>query len=66
MIEQARRHVPNARFQEAAAEELPFQDRTFDLVFLGHLLHEAGLGRFERMTLKHMELFRIASGGASQ
>jgi ubiquinone/menaquinone biosynthesis C-methylase UbiE len=27
-------------FLEAIAEHLPFADRTFDLVFLGHLLHE--------------------------
>lgn len=36
----ARRHVPGGQFQEARAEEIPFEDRFFDLVFLGHVLHE--------------------------
>ena len=37
----ARRYVPNADFREAAAEALPFEAGSFDLVFLGHILHEA-------------------------
>jgi ubiquinone/menaquinone biosynthesis C-methylase UbiE len=37
----ARRHVPNADFRAAAAEQLPFEAGSFDLVFLGHILHEA-------------------------
>ena len=37
----ARRYVPNADFREAVAEELPFEAASFDLVFLGHILHEA-------------------------
>jgi ubiquinone/menaquinone biosynthesis C-methylase UbiE len=36
----ARRHVPAATFQLATAEALPFAERSFDLVFLGHVLHE--------------------------
>lgn len=40
MLESAQRHVPNARFVEAAADALPFTDGAFDLVFLGHVLHE--------------------------
>lgn len=36
----ARGHVPGACFKEARAEEIPFEDSAFDLVFLGHLLHE--------------------------
>jgi ubiquinone/menaquinone biosynthesis C-methylase UbiE len=36
----ARRHVPNGYFQEAPAEDIPFEASTFDLVFLGHVLHE--------------------------
>lgn len=39
-LEIARVHVPSARFLEGAAEEIPFGDRSFDLVFLGHVLHE--------------------------
>jgi ubiquinone/menaquinone biosynthesis C-methylase UbiE len=41
MIEAAGKLVPGARFQEAAAERLPFADGSFDLVFLGHVLHES-------------------------
>lgn len=36
----AREHAPTARFEAGAAETLPFADRSFDLVFLGHVLHE--------------------------
>jgi ubiquinone/menaquinone biosynthesis C-methylase UbiE len=36
----ARNHVPRARLIGAAAEHIPFKDKTFDLVFLGHVLHE--------------------------
>lgn len=37
----AREHVPAAQFKEAPAEKIPFADQSFDLVFLGHVLHEA-------------------------
>ena len=37
----ARAEVPDARFVEGPAESLPFDDETFDLVFLGHVLHES-------------------------
>jgi ubiquinone/menaquinone biosynthesis C-methylase UbiE len=40
LLVHARHFVPDARFLEAVAENLPFEDRTFDLVFLGHVLHE--------------------------
>jgi ubiquinone/menaquinone biosynthesis C-methylase UbiE len=40
MLEVARTLVPSARFAEGLAEELPLDDRSFDLVFLGHVLHE--------------------------
>ena len=33
-------YAPAAQFREAAAEEIPFPDASFDLVFLGHVLHE--------------------------
>jgi ubiquinone/menaquinone biosynthesis C-methylase UbiE len=41
MVEWAGKHVPGPRFEEAAAERLPFPDRSFDIVFLGHVLHES-------------------------
>ena len=37
----AREHLPSGHFVEGRAEELPFEDDSFDLVFLGHVLHEA-------------------------
>jgi SAM-dependent methyltransferase len=40
MLEAARRYVPGARFERAASEELPFPDASFDLCFLGLVLHE--------------------------
>jgi len=40
MLEHARRYVPTGRFELAAAETLPFDAQAFDLVFLGHVLHE--------------------------
>lgn len=33
--------VPGAEFRVAEAENLPFDKGSFDLVFLGHVLHEA-------------------------
>ena len=36
----AREHVPAGQFQEAPAKKIPFPDRSFALVFLGHVLHE--------------------------
>ena len=37
----ARGFAPTAQFREAPAEQLPFPDGSFDLVFLGHVLREA-------------------------
>jgi ubiquinone/menaquinone biosynthesis C-methylase UbiE len=40
LLDIARRHAPAARFEPGTAEALPFPDGSFDLVFLGHVLHE--------------------------
>lgn len=40
MVEAAREHVPQARFIQAAAEAIPEPNNSFDLVFMGHVLHE--------------------------
>ncbi len=40
MLEAARQFVPQGVFQESLAESLPFPDRSFDLAFLGLVLHE--------------------------
>jgi ubiquinone/menaquinone biosynthesis C-methylase UbiE len=40
MLLAARQYVPSGIFHEGIAEKLPFPDRSFDLVFMGLLLHE--------------------------
>lgn len=40
MLEAARSLVPGVRFEEGTAESLPFPDASFELVFMGLLLHE--------------------------
>ncbi len=41
MLEAARRIVPQGHFQIASSEDLPFDDDSFELVFLGLVLHES-------------------------
>ncbi len=41
LLELARQTVPTAQFKQAPVEQIPFADRSFDLAFLGHVLHEA-------------------------
>jgi SAM-dependent methyltransferase len=40
MLEVARCLLPGGEFLEAQAENIPFDDASFDLVFLGNVLHE--------------------------
>jgi ubiquinone/menaquinone biosynthesis C-methylase UbiE len=40
LLEVARGRVPHGDFLEASAEKIPFDEASFDLVFLGHVLHE--------------------------
>jgi ubiquinone/menaquinone biosynthesis C-methylase UbiE len=40
MIKAARIYVPRGHFQAGTAESLPFPNTSFDLVFMGLLLHE--------------------------
>jgi len=40
LLKAARAAVPGVEFRQAVLEELPFGERVFDLVFLGHVLHE--------------------------
>lgn len=40
LLKLAAHHVPTAHFRQAPAEDLPFETSAFDLVFLGHVLHE--------------------------
>lgn len=41
MLKAARDFVPAGTFREGIVEEIPLKDKTFDLVFLGHVLHES-------------------------
>ena len=41
MLTAARQYVPAGDFREGTAEALPYPDGSFDLVFLGLVLHEA-------------------------
>ena len=41
MTSAARQFVPKGDFREASAEALPYPDASFDLVFMGLLLHES-------------------------
>jgi ubiquinone/menaquinone biosynthesis C-methylase UbiE len=41
MLAAARQFVPEGKFHQGTAEELPYSDRSTDLVFLGLVLHEA-------------------------
>ncbi len=41
MVEISRKLVPGAEFEQATVESIPFADKSFDLVFLGLVLHEA-------------------------
>jgi ubiquinone/menaquinone biosynthesis C-methylase UbiE len=41
MLDAARAFVPEGDFREGTAEALPFPEASFDLVFLGLVLHEA-------------------------
>jgi ubiquinone/menaquinone biosynthesis C-methylase UbiE len=41
MLKAAQSSVPQGKFTNGTAENLPFKDNAFDLVFLGHVLHES-------------------------
>jgi ubiquinone/menaquinone biosynthesis C-methylase UbiE len=41
MIVAAKQFVPKGDFRESTAEELPFPDTSFDLVFFGLVMHES-------------------------
>ena len=110
LLARAKALVKGVEFRKGSAEALPYADASFDLVFLGHVLHEtddplaalrearrvarlrvavlewpyreedrgpplahrlepsrivslaqaAGFSSVERLTLSHMELFRLA------
>lgn len=56
MLLAARDFVPSGEFKIGTAENLPFEDGTFDLIFYGHVLHEVS---DIPQTLR--EAFRVAT-----
>ena len=61
MLPAARQYVPAGTFQEGVAEKLPFADASFDLVFMGLLLHEtddtlAVLSEAHRVVVKRLAI----------
>jgi len=40
MLAAAKKHLPEVQFEISSAESLPFDDNTFDLVFMGVIFHE--------------------------
>jgi ubiquinone/menaquinone biosynthesis C-methylase UbiE len=59
MLEEARRLVPDATFEESQAEEIPYGDGEFDLAFMGLLLHETddpvrALGEARRVSMSRV------------
>jgi ubiquinone/menaquinone biosynthesis C-methylase UbiE len=41
MLKVAQKFVPTGTFRTGIVEEIPLKDKAFDLVFLGHVLHES-------------------------
>ena len=61
MLPVAQQYVPSGIFREGEAEKLPFPKGSFDLVFMGLLLHEtddilAALKEAHRVTLKRLAI----------
>lgn len=61
MLPVAQQYVPSGSFQEGIAEKIPFPDASFDLVFMGLLLHEtddilAALKEAYRVTRKRLAI----------
>ena len=61
MLPVAQQYVPAGIFREGEAEQLPFPDGSFDVVFMGLLLHEtddtlAALSEAYRVALKRLAI----------
>jgi ubiquinone/menaquinone biosynthesis C-methylase UbiE len=61
MLPVAQQFVPSGTFREGEAEQLPFPDGSFDLVFMGLLLHEtddalAAFREAHRVVLKRLAI----------
>jgi ubiquinone/menaquinone biosynthesis C-methylase UbiE len=56
----ARQYVPSGMFREGVAETLPFEDGSFDLVFMGLLLHETDDARAALSEARRVASKRVA------
>ena len=61
MLPAAKLFVPSGTFKEGVAEKLPFPDRSFDLVFMGLVLHEtddllAALTEAHRVVIQRLAI----------
>lgn len=61
MIEAAEKFVPSGRFEVAPAEKMPFEDYSFDLVFMANVFHEVDdqvqtLLEAKRIARKHIAI----------
>jgi ubiquinone/menaquinone biosynthesis C-methylase UbiE len=41
MLVEAKKHAPSGEFLQGTVERIPFKDKSFDLVFMSHVLHES-------------------------
>lgn len=60
MVTFAKDHVTDASFREASAESLPFADKSFDIVFMGHLLHESDAPGSVLAEARRVAKYRVA------
>ena len=60
LLELARHYVPRVALREAVAEHLPFSDDAFDLVFMGHVLHEVDDARKALSEARRVAAMRVS------
>ena len=60
LVAVAQQHVPAGQFKEASMEQLPFPDHSFDLVFMGLVLHEADDALAALQEARRVTLQRVA------
>ena len=60
MLEVARKLVPRAQFQHGTSEYLPFADGSFDLCFLGLVLHESSRPLRALREARRVSAMRVA------
>ena len=61
MLEAARRYLPQGHFQAGKAEELPFEDGLFELVFIGLVLHEVSDLKAALREARRVTTHRVAA-----